>query len=429
MPQIGGACTHLGTIPSKSLRAAIYRLMDVNSAPVFRQLGVNLDVSFRDLRRSAQSVIDQQVGMRRSFYDRNDVEVLRGDGCFLDANRIMVEHEDGSTTIAHAKHFVIATGSRPYRPPEIDFSHPRVFDSDTILNLPETPKTMTIYGAGVVGCEYASMFRNLQVKLNLVNTRAKMLEFLDDEICDALAYHMRDTGVRMRNSETFEKLETFDDHVVMHLKSGKQLKSDIVLWANGRSGNTESLGLENVGLHTQSSRTTGSQRAFSDVTAAYLRRRRCDRRAVSGKRSVHSGTLRRSPSGRRRFRSVSDSGDSDGHLYQPRNQQRGQDRTELTDECVPYEVGHSMFKNLARAQIMGRPIGMLKLLFHRETLEILGVHCFGVNATEIIHIGQAIMAQPGTANSLLYFINTTFNYPTMAEAYRVAALNGYNRVK
>ena len=244
MPQIGGACTHLGTIPSKSLRAAIYRLMDVNSAPVFRQLEVNLEVSFRDLRRSAQSVIDQQVGMRRSFYDRNDVEVLHGDAGFLDANRVRVEHQDGSTTIAHAQHFVIATGSRPYRPPEIDFSHPCVFDSDTILNLPETPRTMTIYGAGVIGCEYASMFRNLQVKLNLVNTRAKMLEFLDDEICDALAYHMRDTGVRMRNSETFEKLETFDDHVVMHLKSGKQLKSDILLWANGRTGNTEGLGLK-----------------------------------------------------------------------------------------------------------------------------------------------------------------------------------------
>ncbi len=248
MDQIGGACTHLGTIPSKSLRSTIYRLMDVNSAPVFRQLGINLEVSFRDLRRSAQAVIDQQVAMRRSFYDRNDVEVLTGQGCFLDMHRIRVEHSDGSVTIAHAKHFVIATGSRPYRPPEIDFNHPRVFDSDTILNLPETPRTMTIYGAGVIGCEYASMFRNLQVKLNLVNTRSKMLEFLDDEICDALAYHMRDTGVRIRHNEAFEKLETFDDHVVMHLRSGKQLQSEVLLWANGRTGNTDGLGLENVGI-------------------------------------------------------------------------------------------------------------------------------------------------------------------------------------
>ncbi len=170
MPQIGGACTHLGTIPSKSLRAAIYRVMEVNSAPVFRQLGINLQVSFRDLRRSAQSVIDQQVGMRRSFYDRNDVEVLQGQAKFVDSHRVQVTHPDGTQTFAHAGHFVVATGSRPYRPPEIDFTHPRVFDSDTILNLPETPGSMTIYGAGVIGCEYASMFRSLPVKLNLINT-------------------------------------------------------------------------------------------------------------------------------------------------------------------------------------------------------------------------------------------------------------------
>ena len=139
MPRIGGACTHLGTIPSKSLRAAIYRLMDVNSSPVFRQLNINLEISFRDLRRSAQAVIDQQVSMRRSFYDRNDVEVLAGQARFLDPHRIQVEHEDGSTTIASAEHFIIATGSRPYRPPDVDFSHPRVFDSDTISISPKRP--------------------------------------------------------------------------------------------------------------------------------------------------------------------------------------------------------------------------------------------------------------------------------------------------
>lgn len=429
MAQIGGACTHLGTIPSKSLRAAVYRLMDVNSAPVFRQLGINLDVSFRDLRRSAQAVIDQQVGMRRSFYDRNDVEVLAGQAEFLDPTRILVKHEDGSTTIVHAQHFVIATGSRPYRPPEIDFTHPRVFDSDTILDLPETPKTMTIYGAGVIGCEYASMFRNLQVKLNLVNTRLRVLEFLDDEICDALAYHMRDTGVRIRNSESFERLETFDDHIVMHLKSGKQLKSDIVLWANGRSGNTESLGLDHVGI-TPNHRGQLEVNEHFQTTQPHIY-------AVGDVIGVPALASAAYIQGRFAARHLGE-GDSDqfrlddiptGIYTSPEISSVGKTERELTDECVPYEVGHSMFKNLARAQIMGRPIGMLKLLFHRETLAILGVHCFGVNASEIIHIGQAIMAQPGAANSLLYFINTTFNYPTMAEAYRVAALNGYNRVK
>lgn len=428
LPQIGGNCTHLGTIPSKSLRAAIYRLMDVNSSTHFKQLGINIEVGFRDLRRSAQSVIDQQVSMRRSFYDRNEVDVLSGQAAFLDPHRIRVEHPDGSVTILHAKSFVIATGSRPYRPEGIDFDHPRVFDSDTILNLPETPKSMTIYGAGVIGCEYGSMFRNLNVKLNLVNTRQRVLEFLDDEICDALAYHMRDTGVRIRNNETLERVEPFDDHVIVHLKSGKQLKSDVMLFANGRAGNTEDLGLENTGIepnhrgqidvndHFQTSQP--HIYAVGDVigvpslaSAAYIQGRFAARHLGNGDSDLFR--LQDIPTG----------------IYtSPEISSLGKTERQLTDECIPYEVGHSMFKNLARAQIMGRPIGMLKLLFHRETLEILGIHCFGVNATEIIHIGQAIMSQPGSANSLLYFINTIFNYPTMAEAYRVAALNGYNRV-
>jgi NAD(P) transhydrogenase len=428
MPRIGGACTHLGTIPSKSLRAAIYRLMDVNSSPVFRQLNINLEISFRDLRRSAQAVIDQQVSMRRSFYDRNDVEVLAGQARFLDPHRIQVEHEDGSTTIASAEHFIIATGSRPYRPPDVNFSHPRVFDSDTILNLPETPKSMTIYGAGVIGCEYASMFRNLQVKLNLVNTRARMLEFLDDEICDALAYHMRDTGVRIRHNETFDRLEAFDDHVVVHLKSGKQLKSDVLLWANGRTGNTEGLGLENTGIQPNHRGQLDVNENFQTAQPHIY--------AVGDVIGVPALASAAYIQGRYAARHLGDAGSDKfriadiptGIYTSPEISSIGRTERELTEACVPYEVGHSSFKALARAQIMGRPIGMLKLLFHRETLEILGVHCFGVNASEIIHIGQAIMTQPAPNNSLLYFINTTFNYPTMAEAYRVAALNGYNRI-
>lgn len=428
LPLVGGNCTHLGTIPSKSLRAAIYRVMELNSSEQFRQLGLNVEIGFRDLRRSAQSVISKQVSMRRAFYDRNDVDVICGEASFIDAHRVKVENSDGTTSELSASSFVIATGSRPYRPEGIDFSHPRVFDSDTILDLPETPRTMTIYGAGVIGCEYASMFRNLNVKLNLVNTRANLLEFLDDEICDALSYHMRDTGVRIRHNETFDRIETFDDHVVVYLKSGKQLKSDILLWANGRSGNTEDLNLASVGIipnHrgqievNENFQTTQPHiYAVGDVigppalaSAAYVQGRFAARHLGNG----HCDAFR--------MEAV-----PTGIYTSPEISSLGKTERQLTEECVPYEVGHSMFKSLARAQIMGRPVGMLKLLFHRETLEILGIHCFGVNASEIIHIGQAIMSQPGKANSLHYFMNTTFNYPTMAEAYRVAALNGYNRL-
>ena len=247
-PRIGGNCTHLGTIPSKSLRAAIYRMMEVNSNTHFRQLGVRVDVGFRDLRQSAQSVIEKQVQMRRRFYERNDVDVFHGTAAFCDEHHIEVTDEHDDVRMLRADSIVIATGSRPYRPPDVDFDHPRIFDSDTILDLTETPRSMTIYGAGVIGCEYASMFRNLSVKLNLVNTRSHLLDFLDTEICDALAYHMRDTGMRIRHDEEFERVETFDDHVLVHLKSGKQLKSDVLLWANGRTGNTEELQLQNIGI-------------------------------------------------------------------------------------------------------------------------------------------------------------------------------------
>lgn len=426
--RIGGNCTHLGTIPSKSLRSTILRMLEVNSSSHFRQLGIQLEVGFRDLRKSAQTVIDRQVEMRRSFYDRNDVDVFHGIAAFVDPHHVRVVDARGDTVLLKADAFVVATGARPYRPPGVDFEHARVFDSDTILDLPETPRTMTIYGAGVIGCEYASMFRNLSVKLNLVNTRSNLLEFLDDEICDALSYYMRDTGIRIRHNEEFDRLETHDDHVVVHLKSGKQLKSDILLWANGRSGNTEDLQLQNAGItpnrrgqievneNFQSSQT--HIYAVGDVigppalaSAAYVQGRFA---------ALHLGN---GTSDRFDMRMV-----PTGIYTSPEISSLGKTERELTEEKIPYEVGHSMFKSLARAQIMDQPVGMLKLLFHRQTLEILGIHCFGVNASEIIHIGQAIMSQPGEANSILYFVNTTFNYPTMAEAYRVAALNGFNRL-
>lgn len=428
LPLIGGNCTHVGTIPSKSLRSAISRLTEVNANRYFREAGISVHLGFRDLRRGAATVIEKQVGMRRSFYDRNDVDVYHGEASFRDSHSVVVQLADGRQQALVAKSFVIASGSRPYHPDGVDFSHPRIFDSDTILNLEETPRTLTIYGAGVIGCEYATMFRNLGVKLNLVNTRDKLLEFLDDEIIDALSYHMRDTGVRLRHSEVYERVEPRDDCVILHLQSGKQLKSDALLWANGRTGNTESLALHHIGLEAdhrgQIAVNSNFQTATSHVYAVG---------DVIGPPALASAAYIQ---GRFAARHIGESDCEDfrmadiptGIYTSPEISSLGKTEKELTEACIPYEVGHSMFKNLARAQIVGKPVGMLKLLFHRETMEILGIHCFGTNATEIIHIGQAIMSMPAPHNTLEYFTNTTFNYPTMAEAYRVAALNGFNRL-
>lgn len=425
---IGGNCTHRGTIPSKALRYAIYRMTETNHSPLFREAGLSANFSFGQLRKSAGSVITRQVDMRQTFYERNRVPVIFGRARFIDPHTIEAIAENEGRTVLSAEAFVIATGSRPYRPDGVDFNHPRIFDSDTILDLKETPQSITIYGAGVIGCEYTSMFRNLGCKVNLVNTRQKLLEFLDDEIIDALAYHMRDRGVLLRHGEEFERIEGNDDGVVLHLKSGKQLKTDIFLWANGRSGNVENLGLDKLGIDSgrrgqivvnENYQTVVPHiYAVGDVigfpalaSAAYSQGRSASTHFCEG--HLDHGPTKFIPTG----------------IYtSPEISSLGATERELTDAKVPYEVGHSQFKSLARAQIVGQTVGMLKLLFHRETLEILGIHCFGQNASEIIHIGQAIMSQQGSANSLMYFINTTFNYPTMAEAYRVAALNGYNRV-
>ncbi|MCS6850254.1 MAG: Si-specific NAD(P)(+) transhydrogenase [Gemmataceae bacterium] len=425
---IGGGCTHWATIPSKSLRHAISQMTEINKNPLFHAAGISVHLSFPELRRAARSVIDRQVEMRQSFYERNRVPIIRGHARFLDPHTIEAREENGAHHRLRAKYFVIATGSRPYRPPDVDFHHPRIFDSDTILRLDFTPHSVTVYGAGVVGCEYASMFRNLGCKVNLINSRSKLLDFLDDEIIDALSYHMRDQGILIRHNETYEKVTGVDDGVILSLQSGKQVKTDILLWANGRTGNTDRMGLEEIGLkpnqrgqlevneHFQTALphiyAVGDVIGFPSLaSAAYVQGRYAASHIVSGR--CEASAVRMIPTG----------------IYtSPEISSIGRTERELTAAKVPYEIGHAFFKHLARAHITGHTVGMLKILFHRETLEILGIHCFGANASEIIHIGQAIMAQPGSANSLLYFINTTFNYPTMAEAYRVAALNGYNRL-
>jgi NAD(P) transhydrogenase len=424
---IGGSCTHRGTIPSKALRYAIFQLMEVNQNPLYRERGITVDFMLPDLRRRAKSVIDQQVRLRTTFYDRNDVPIYTGQARFVDPHTVEVLLEDGGRSLLHSEQFVIATGSRPYRPPGVDFNHPRVFDSDSILNCNLDVKTITVYGAGVIGCEYASMFRNLEIKINLVNNRDRLLDFLDEEIVDALSYHLRERGVLIRHREVYERVEPRDDGVILHLKSGKQFKTDILLWAAGRTGNSDGMNLEGIGItpdsrgnidvneHFQSS--VPHIYAVGDVigppalaSAAYTQGR-------------HAASHILDPNVPRPTLDV-----PTGIYTSPEISSLGKTERELTEANIPYEVGHAHFRSLARAQITGRTVGMLKILFHRETLAILGIHCFGANASEIIHIGQAIMAQPGSQNSLLYFMNTTFNYPTMAEAYRVAALNGYNRL-
>ncbi|WP_328184957.1 Si-specific NAD(P)(+) transhydrogenase [Marinobacter sp. OP 3.4] len=425
-PNVGGNCTHWGTIPSKALRHSVKQIITFNTNQMFRDIGEPRWFSFPRVLQNAQTVIDKQVKLRTQFYARNRVDLINGRAFFLDGNRLEVRGNK-TAEVLNFKQAVIATGSRPYMPPDVNFRHRRIYNSDTILNLSHTPRTLIIYGAGVIGSEYASIFAGLGVKVDLINPGNRLLSFLDDEISDALSYHLRNNGVLVRHNEEYESVDGDDHGVVLSLKSGKKIRADAFLWCNGRAGNTDSLGLENLELEPNSRGQLQVDEhyrtAVPNIYAAgdVIGWPSLASAAYDQGRSVSSDIVQDEY-----FRFVSDV--PTGIYTIPEISSVGPTERELTESKVPYDVGQAFFKDLARAQITGEKVGMLKILFHRETREILAIHCFGDQAAEIVHIGQAIMNQEGEANSLNYFINTTFNYPTMAEAYRVAALNGLNRI-
>lgn len=424
--EVGGNCVHKGTIPSKAIRHTIERIVEFQRNPLIRKRrDATSMVSLSEILDNAQSIIDDQVATRSRFYMRNHVDVYHGRASFVDKNTLKVETLGAEPTAISAEHIVMATGSTPFRPPKVNFNDPRIVDSDTILKAKNIPHTLTVFGAGVIGCEYASMFATLGIKVNLINGQDRLLSFVDNEITDDLAYHLRDQGVVIRHNEAFDKIEATDKGVILHLKSGKKVKSEMLLWAAGRSGNTQNMGLEEIGiqpnkrgqLEVNENYQTSLPHVYAvgDLTgypglasAAYDQGRFAATHICDG--ACDLSLIEDIPSG----------------IYTiPEITSVGRSEQELTEQKIPYEVGHADFKHLARAQMTTQTAGMLKILFHTETLKILGIHCFGDRAAEIVHIGQAVMRLDGDIN---YFVNTTFNYPTMAEAYRVAALSGLNRL-
>lgn len=426
-PRVGGNCTHLATIPSKALRHQVRQAIRYQRNVLLEGV-VNVPaIRWERLVERVRKVIDQQVQVRSGHYMRNRVRVFTGNGRLDGKGRVRVSGADGREWLLETRNVLLATGSRPYHPEDVDFEHPRIYDSDTVLGMEHTPRHLIIYGAGVIGCEYACIFSGLGIRVDLVNSRDHLLDFLDTEISDALGYHLRDQGVTIRHQEHYRRVEADEEGVTLELQSGKRIRADALLWCNGRSGNTADIGLETVGLEPDGrghlavderyQTAVPGIHAVGDVagwpslaSAAYDQGRFC------------AGALCGEPP--RRVEDV-----PTGIYTIPGISSVGRTEQELTRDRVPYEVGQAFFRNLARAQITGETVGMLKLLFHRDSRELLGIHCFGYQAMEIVHVGQAIMRQPAPNNTLDYFVETTFNYPTMAEAYRVAAINGMNRVQ
>jgi len=422
---VGGACINTGTIPSKTMREAVLHLSGYNYKSIY---GMNYRVKERitmaDLAFRVQHVIKTEVDVTEAQLSRNNIEMLTGTASFEDPTHIKVTNSAGAN-VYEAKNIIIATGTKPASSPKVPINGTTIINSDLVLNLVNLPKTLIIVGGGVIGVEYCCMFAALGVRVTLIERRPKLLEFADQEIVEALSYHLRDSRVTMRLNEEVESVEEVDGQIVANLESKKRLTGDALLYAVGRQGNVDELNLAAAGIESDNRGRIPVDKDFRTKTPHVF--------AVGdviGFPSLASVSMEQ---GRiAAARAFGDDGVVSNPSFYPYGIYTipeisfiGKTEEQLTEEDVPYEVGVAYYREIARGQIRGDTTGRLKIIFHRETHFLLGVHIIGEGASELLHIGQAVMALGG---KLEYFVDTVFNYPTLAECYKVAAFNGLNRV-
>ncbi len=421
---LGGVCTNTGTIPSKTLREAVMYLTGQAHKHVYGQsYQVKDEITIEDLFWRTQAVIQKEIDVVRNQLARNHVQLLGGTARFIDGHTVAVIAGSEERRVT-AHHILIAVGTVPNRPSTVEFDELTVLDSDGILQLPQIPRALVVVGAGVIGIEYASMFAALGSKVTVVEQRNRLLDFCDDQITEALQYHLRELGVTFRFAEEVTAVERHEGGTITHLKSGKRVAADTVLYSAGRKGATDDLDLEKAGLAPDNRgrivvdahyRTAvdhiyavGDVIGFPSLAATSMEQGRI---AACHAFGLDAGTLSTTfPIG----------------IYTiPEISYVGLTEEELTDRAIPYEIGISRYRELARGQILGDQTGMLKLLVGADDRSILGVHVFGTNATELVHIGQAVMALGGSVD---FLVETVFNYPTLAESYKVAALDATNKL-
>ncbi|WP_219462223.1 Si-specific NAD(P)(+) transhydrogenase [Nonomuraea rhizosphaerae] len=424
---IGGVCINTGTIPSKTLREAVLYLTGLNQRELYgASYRVKDEITVGDLGMRTQHVIGREIQVIRSQLGRNHVTVMHGTGRFLDPHTIgITENEEREERKVTAEKIVIATGTSPARPDSVQFDDRTVIDSDAILHLERVPETMVVVGAGVIGIEYASMFAALGTKVTVVERRERMLEFCDLEIVEALKYHLRDLAVTFRFGENVAAVERRNSGALTILESGKKIPADCVMYSAGRQGTTAELCLEAAGLAADDRgriqvdanyATTvphiyavGDVIGFPALAATSMEQGRLAAQHACGEPVTDTHEL--PPIGIYTIPEISFVGKSED---------------ELTRDKIPFEVGISRYRELARGQIIGDSYGMLKLLVSSEDRRLLGVHVFGTGATELVHIGQTVMGCGGTID---YLVNAVFNYPTLAESYKVAALDAMNKMR
>lgn len=422
---VGGACINTGTIPSKSMREAVMHLSGYQFQSIYgMSYRVKDKITVADLSFRVQQVIKTEIDVTCAQLSRNGIEVLNGSAAFLDPRHVRVENSRGRSDY-EAEIIVIASGTRPAESALVPINNRTIITSDQIFQLAAIPKTLIVVGGGVIGIEYASMFAALGVRVILVEKQARLLGFADSEIVEALCYHLRDNRMTLRLNEEVETVEeTADGTVVANLKSKKKVSGDALLYAIGRQGNVDDLNLAAAGL-------TADSRGRITVDVGY-RTKQPNILAVGdviGFPSLASVSMEQGRIAVGKAFGAHVQSDPAGYPYGiytiPEISFVGKTEEQLTDEDVPYEVGLAYYREIARGQIRGDTTGRLKLIFHRETKEVLGIHIIGEGASEIIHIGQAALILKGTVD---YFINTVFNYPTLAECYKAAAFNGLNKL-
>ena len=425
--RVGGVSVHTGTIPSKTLRETALNLSGWRERGFYgRSYRVKQEISAEDLRRRLLITLDHEVEVLEHQFARNRVQHIRGKASFVDTNTLQIIKDDGDTMTVTGASILLAVGTKPFRPDYMPFDNKTVLDSDELLDIEELPRSMVVIGAGVIGIEYATIFSALDTAVTVIDPKSTMLDFIDKEIIEDFTYQLRDRNMKLllgTKAEKVERLET--GKVQLTLDSGRHLVTDMVLFAAGRMGATDTLNLEAIGLEADSRGrlkvnpetfqtsvpniyAAGDVVGFPSLASTSMEQGRIAARVAIG--AVAKEPQKYFPYG----------------IYAvPEISTCGLTEEEMKERGIPYECGIARFRETSRGHIMGLETGLLKLIFSLKTRRLLGVHIVGEGATELVHIGQAVLNLKGTVE---YFVENTFNYPTLAEAYKIAGLDAWNRM-
>ena len=424
--QVGGVSVHTGTIPSKTLRETVLNLSGWRERGFYgRTYKVKSDITANDLRHRLSQTLGHEVDVLEHQFARNSVTLVRGQACFTGPNAIDVSMGEGRSQAYTFERALVSVGTKPYRPDYIPFNGETVVDSDEILQIKHLPRSLTVIGAGVIGMEYATIFSALDISVTVIEPRSSILSFIDDELIAEFAHDLRDRGIKLRLGCKAQSVHAHDGFCIVDLSDGRKVKSDMVLYAAGRVGASDDLGLEAIGINADSRGRLSVDPVTYETEASNV----YAAGDIIGFPSLASTSMTQGRIAICHAFQVPDPAKPEHFPYGiyavPEISTIGLSESELKEQGIPYECCIDRLRETSRGHIMGLQTGMLKMLFHLETRKLLGVHIVGEGATELIHIGQAVLVHGG---ELAYFLDNVFNYPTLAEAYKIAALDAWNRL-